>query len=203
MVLRYDTRSRVSTYTQSWVSNADPDFGVFESIATVTLSTSTGSVTFSSIPQTYKHLQVRVLCKTDRPTYSIDEVYFHMNSDSGSNYAAHNLLGDGASATSAGVASLTQMRYGIFLPSTTTVHASMFGVAIIDILDYANTNKYKTVRSLHGYDTNNTATTYVGRATLSSGLWMSTAAITSFAMIPITGPNFVQYSQFALYGIKA
>lgn len=202
MTLRYDTRSRVSTYTQSWVGG-EPDFGAFESIGTVTLSSSTGSVGFSGIPQTYKHLQVRVLCKTDRPTYSIDEVFFRMNSDSGSNYAAHNLSGDGSSATSAGVSTQALMRYGIFSPSTTTVHASMFGVAIIDILDYANTNKYKTVRTLHGYDTNATATSYYGNATLSSGLWMSTAAITNFTMIPLTGPNFVQYSHFALYGIKA
>ena len=37
MTLRYDSRSRVSTYTQSWVSNADPDFGAYESIATTTV----------------------------------------------------------------------------------------------------------------------------------------------------------------------
>ena len=61
MTLRYDSRSRVSTYTQTWVSNADPDFGAFESIATTLVSSAVSSVTFSSIPQTYKHLQIRSL----------------------------------------------------------------------------------------------------------------------------------------------
>jgi hypothetical protein len=199
-------RSRRGSTNQAdgyWRGGGIVEFSSFESIATVTVgSGGIGSISFSSIPQTYKHLQVRALCKTNRPTYAIDEVYFSINGDGGSNYAAHNVQSDGASASSAGVTSQTLVRYGIFPSSTTSVHASMFSVAIIDLVDYTNTNKYKTVRSLHGYDTNATATTYYGYTVLSSGLWMNTNAITTFTIVPLSGPNFVEYSQFALYGIK-
>jgi hypothetical protein len=68
----------------------------------------------------------------------------------------------------------------------------------MDILDYANTNKYKTVRTLSGYDLNNA--TY-GALRSYSGLWMNTNAITSIKFYA-DGVNLAQYSQFALYGIK-
>lgn len=104
MTLRYDARSRVSTYTQSWVTNADPDFGAFESIATsVVGSGGVSSVTFSSIPAGYKHLQLRGMGQTNRGTYGIDELGIRFNGDTASNYSAHMVLGDGASASSLSV----------------------------------------------------------------------------------------------------
>jgi len=64
MTLRYDTRSRVSTYTQTWVSGLEPEFGSFDSIATTTIgATAASEIIFSSIPQTYKHLQIRGLIR--------------------------------------------------------------------------------------------------------------------------------------------
>jgi hypothetical protein len=77
--------------------------------------------------------------------------------------------------------------------------ASIFGVAVCDILDYTNTNKYKTVRSLSGHDQNGS-----GYVTLMSGSWRNTAAITSITILRDSGgANLTQYSQFALYGIKS
>jgi hypothetical protein len=66
----------------------------------------------------------------------------------------------------------------------------------MDILDYANTNKYKTTRTLIGRDRNG-----AGIMLFHSGLYQSTNAITSLKFFPSTG-NFAQYTQFALYGIK-
>lgn len=66
----------------------------------------------------------------------------------------------------------------------------------MDVLDYKNTNKYKTSRFLSGYDANGS-----GVIMLNSELWMSTAAITSIT-IDNTGSNFAQYSSFALYGVR-
>ena len=66
---------------------------------------------------------------------------------------------------------------------------------IIDILDYANTSKYKTVRIALGSDRNGS-----GEVGLFSGLWQSTAAVTTIAIN--CGQNYTTTSQFALYGIK-
>jgi hypothetical protein len=66
---------------------------------------------------------------------------------------------------------------------------------VTDIIDYANTNKYKTLRSLGGTDRNGT-----GEIQLASGLWMNTTAISSIQIT--TGANFTTTTQFALYGVK-
>jgi hypothetical protein len=47
-----------------------------------------------------------------------------------------------------------------------------------------------------GFDANGS-----GYVSLGSGLWMNTAAVTSIKLSPYSG-TFVQYTQFALYGIK-
>ena len=194
MTLRYDSRSRVSTYTQSWVSNADPDFGVFESIGTTTLSSSTASVTFSSIPQTYKHLQIRVFARGDRPSPS-DYCNFQFNGDTASNYQEHQLYGIGSTPVSG--SDNVQTYINTMNITGASAAASTFGVCVLDILDYASTNKYKTTRHLTGWD-NNTAN---GVVSFESGHWRSTNAITSIRFFPL-GANFVQYSSIALYGIK-
>ena len=193
MTLRYDTRSRVSTYTQSWVANADPDFGVFESITTTTLSTATSSVAFSSIPETYKHLQIRGIARSSRAAFASDPLLIQVNSDTATNYSWHYLVGDGSSASSN--AGATQSSMTNYLIANNTV-SNVFGAFVIDVLDYANTNKYKTFRSLMGVDNNG-----AGWIALNSGNWRSTSAITSITLTAQNG-NLMQYSSFALYGIK-
>ena len=196
MTLRWDQRSRVSTYTQSWVTNADPDFGVFESIATITLNSSTSLLSFASIPQTYKHLQLRVIGKTDR-VLNRDSFRIQFNSDATtSNYRTHFIVGDG---TSPGSAEEGNTAGGVYYRLTGNSGATdIFGASIIDILDYTNTNKYKTTRCFGGEDVNGTN----GEVYLGSSVWMSSSAITSFLVVPNIGTNFMQYSSFALYGIK-
>ena len=117
------------------------------------------------------------------------------NSDTGSNYSRHQLNGDGTSATADAGTSTTSMQINRFTASSAT--ANNFGVLVADILDYSNTNKYKTVRTLGGYDDNGS-----GFITLNSGLWMSTSAVSTITLISINAANFAQYSSFALYGIK-
>jgi hypothetical protein len=75
--------------------------------------------------------------------------------------------------------------------------ANAYGVSIVDILDYANTNKYKTFRSLAGQDQNSSS----GRIVFVSGLWQSTSAITTLDLNLESG-LWNQYSSVALYGIK-
>ncbi len=170
----------------------------YESIATTTVgSGGSATVTFSSIPATYTHLQIRGISKnTENASNSAyDTIIF--NSDSGNNYSVHTLRGSGAAVTSDAYTTRANMLY-FGTPRSAAGVANMFSASIVDILDYANTSKYKTIRVLAGADVNNQTGTTFG---LSSGSWRSTSAVTSIT-IGTSGFNFAQYTQFALYGIK-
>ena len=164
----------------------------YESISTVTVgSGGSATVTFSSIPSTYTHLQIRGITRNESVT---DETRIRFNSDTGSNYAYHRLRGTGsaASATAASTVSYIELPFASYSGTT----ASVYGAVVIDILDYANTNKYKTIRQLGGTDLNGS-----GTLEFISGLWQNTNAITSISIFPSSG-DINEYSQFALYGIK-
>jgi len=116
------------------------------------------------------------------------------NSDTGSNYSQHYLGGGGSSTYAGGVANYTYIPAISILQDGNT--ANVFATSIIDILEYANTNTFKTTRTLNGYDANGS-----GEILLGSGNWRSTSAISTIVFSPSSG-SFKQYSQFALYGIK-
>lgn len=173
----------------------------YESIATQTVGAGgVTSITFSSIPSTYKHLQLRCFVQETRATYGIAEMLLQFNGDSGANYSRHNVWGDGANAQANSQTSITSIWIGDGTLGTDT--GGTFGCSIIDILDYANTNKNKTTRSLNGVDLNGTVAAFGGRVGLSSGLWMNTSAVNSIKLLPNGGSDFREYSSFALYGIK-
>ena len=167
----------------------------YESISTVTVGAGGASnIEFSSIPSTYTHLQIRGIARTTATSATGDFFAVTFNSDTGANYSYHQLVGTGTATTALAGASGNStyiQRFG-----TATQSSGIFGSAVTDILDYTNTNKYKTLRFLGGMDSNGDGWIVYG-----SGLWLSTSAITT---IKLTSPNgnFVQYSQFALYGIK-
>ena len=176
----------------------DGPYGAFDSLATVTLSTSTASITFAGIPSGYKHLQIRFMATTVRPTYGIDGLYINLNSDFAANYTLHNINGNGAVANSGGGGGQTAA-YMDFVLGTTV--ANYPGLGIIDILDYADINKNKVLRALGGCDNNGLIAGYPGRINYLSSAWLNTAAITSLTFTPVNN-NFSQYSSFALYGVK-
>jgi hypothetical protein len=169
----------------------------FESIATATGTGSAGNITFSSIPSTYQHLQIRALAQ-DTATQNFASVYYlRFNSDSGANYAWHNLSGDGTNVAATGYASFNEIYLSNSASRSGTTQT--MGVSIIDILDYKNTSKNKTVRAFSGVD-NNLASSGSYYVMSISGLWMSTAAISSITLIP--NNSFSTRTTFALYGIK-
>ena len=161
--------------------------GAYESIATTTLGSSAATVVFSSIPATYTHLQLRLMTK-DATTAAT--ILLQANSDTGTNYVWHRLRGDGS--TVAATNSLSQVGAAIGQQAS-----AQFGATIADILDYANTNKYKTSRGLSGYDENGS-----GAVGLWSGLWMNTSAISTLTVRTGGGTNIAVGSHLALYGIK-
>ena len=168
----------------------------YESIATTTVgSGGAATITFSSIPATYTHLQLRMLTRGN--STSGFQIKTNFNNDSGNNYSpSHFLEGDGATVAAgvAGGTSVTRIQTYASPKSSTT--ANVFGGFVIDILDYANTNKYKTLRHFGGFDANGS-----GFIDLDSGLWMSTSAINRID-VTTGATSFAQYSSFALYGIK-
>jgi hypothetical protein len=167
--------------------------GAYDSLSSITLSASASSVTFSNIPSTYTHLQIRATARCDAAV-TIRNSSIRFNGDSATNYSVHELSASGSgSGGSAGYATQAEME-GFLVPGT-SFGASVFGVTVIDILDYAKTNKYKTLRALSGVDNNGSGSIY-----MYSGSWRNTAAITSINLAPSS--NYVQYSSFALYGIK-
>jgi hypothetical protein len=168
----------------------------YESIQTVSVGTAQSTISFSSIPATYTHLQIRgILRNTASGTGSLD-LYMRFNSDSTSNYRAYKQIGgDGSSAFAAASGLATVIGPNYFLKDGST--ANVYAVWICDIIDYKNTNKYKVARSLSGQDLNGS-----GHFRFFSGLWRSTSAITSIDLTVETGTNFQSYSHFALYGIK-
>jgi hypothetical protein len=174
----------------------------YESIATVLVgSGGSATISFTSIPSTYKHLQIRGIARSTRADFAIDQLYTRFNSDTGSNYSWHTLVGQGSGSATANWAS-TQTSISVGEGSFGTTTGGTFGGGVVDILDYTNTNKYKTVRSLSGVDLNGTIAGYGGWVALTSGLWRSGSAVTSIVLTPSVGTTFTQYSSFALYGIK-
>lgn len=168
----------------------------YSSIATTTLGSTTSSVTFSNIPQSFKHLQIRMYGRTDRG-YSgnpYDGVYLQYNG----NYPSK---GHGIAAfdnfTSLPAYSET---YLAFLPdSGGSFNTNVYGAFIIDILDYNKSNKNKTTRVFGGFSAN--ASQY-GAVSLASLLHDSANPITSITLTSAFGTNFLAHSKFALYGIK-
>ena len=166
--------------------------GAYDALSTVTVpSGGLASVTFAGIPNTYKHLQIR--CSTLRTTNP--GILMQINGDAtAGNYPQHILYGDGASAAAyADITNYTGFVWGANDLGTTTIP----GIGIIDILDYANTSKLKTFRSLTGTDKNGS-----GTIAFASGFnKVITSAITSITFNG-AGANFNQNSTFTLYGVK-
>jgi hypothetical protein len=170
--------------------------GDYESIATVTVgSGGAASVSFTGIPSTYQHLQVRFLGRSSLNNGgSSVNLYYRFNNDTASNYSQHTLRGDGANVYASGSASQGAMYAGAGIADAGST-ASVFSGGVMDVLDYSNTNKNKTVRVLNGFDRNGG-----GQIVFSSGAWYATTAVNRLDLT--TDSNWVEYTTFALYGIK-
>jgi len=172
--------------------------GSFESIATLTASGSPASLTFSSIPATYKTLQIRGISK-DVNAGNASSVKLRFNGDTGSNYACFDATGDGSSVYGSAVSSQTSIPCGTAgTISSDVVFSGFYGANIMDFIDYASTSKYKTVKGITGSEG---ATYNPHKVSPFSGLWLSTAAISSITILAAT-TAIADGTVFSLYGIK-
>lgn len=186
-------RTRPSTLVGAWVGNGlVTNLGDFESIATYSSINGLNTVTFSNIPQTFKHLQIRTSTVATTDGY----IESRFNTDSGSNYAWHILTGQGSAASASAQTSQNKLRITAFNNQMDTTNPY---VSITDILDYTNTNKHTTIRTLSGKDSNG-----AGDINLISGVWLNSAAVTSIELFlsPSSGKTYLTGSHIALYGIK-
>lgn len=174
--------------------------GRFDSIATInaTGSDGGGGHRFANIPQTYRHLQVRVLIRSTRAA-ATDFLFLRLNTDSSSSYAWHALSTNGTTVTAVGYATgaTTYMAFSGLdnLPGASNT-ANVFGAFIIDILDYSNASRNKIVRAFGGFDNNSS-----GVISLGSGLWVNTAAVSDISLgSGVAVPTL--YTTYALYGIR-
>ena len=165
----------------------------YESIATIIASGSESSVTFSSIPQTFTHLQLRYM-SSDARTISNSPIDLRFNGSSATAYNKHYIQGDGTGGASGNELNTSHIRLeggGSSSPS------QAFGIGITDILDYTSTTKTKSILQIAGVDKGNE-----GFVRVNAGQWYaSPTAITSITLIPLV-PNLRSGSHFALYGIK-
>ena len=161
----------------------------FDTLGSVLVGSSgQASITFSNIPQTYTHLQVRGINLSSSANNFIS---CNFNGDNGNNYSIHAFEGTGVAANSYYQSSYGKTGLGLTGGTTTP------GAFVMDILDYTNTGKNTMVRGINGNDANGTS--YVD---LMSSAWNNTAAVTSIVITHGAAVNFNQYSRFSLYGIK-
>lgn len=190
------TRLTTNGLTGTKYDIASADNYYMEPIATTLVgSGGVSSLTFSNIPNTYKHLQIRNIGREQTSGGGLfNGLFATFNSDTSSSYAQHYIRGSGSAAQAGASTSEAFMGLGGIVQDGNA--ASIFGAGVIDILDYANTSKYKTVRTLFGYDANGS-----GYIVFASNLWQSTSPVTSITITPANGIG--QHSRFSLYGIKA
>lgn len=192
-----------TNYSSFLAGNAAFNPSKYESIATVTLSSAASNVEFTSIPNTYKHLQIRWIARGSyNSANNIINLHTQLNGDSSGNYNWHYMQTDGATF-SAGAATGSMVSVLLSYLPAKLYEAGMMGAGVVDILDYTNANKFKTIRSFGGCDTNNTGTEK-GQLAFTSGTWRSLNAITSIKMACASDltSGLEPYTQFALYGIK-
>jgi hypothetical protein len=165
-----------------------------------TVTGSPASITFSSIPSTYKHLQIRGI---SRDFYSASQAAFNVlmrfNNDSGTNYTDHRIWGTGSGVSAYGSTGSSSIVIPYSSSSSNSSNTTAYGASICDILDYTSTTKNKTVKIFSGFDFNTASADY--RVSLNSGLWLNTNAITTITLLPgVTAFN--AGTTFALYGMK-
>lgn len=166
-------------------------------IQTITVpSTSASSITFSSIPQTYTDLHIKMSTRCDGGTNGVlGAVRF--NGDTATNYSDKVMYTNGNTSTGGSTNTGGTYSFAGSHPGTSS-GTYYFGANDMYIINYT-LGRWKGWHSDGGGESS-TAGSYMAVA---SGIWMNTAAITSITLFPGGGYNFVQNSVFSLYGIKS
>ena len=150
-------------------------------------STNLSYIEFTSIPSTYKHLQLRFFGGFN--TSNASGLTYINGDTTNSNYYSHHMQGNGSAASSQNY----NVPYNPIANGNTALTPSSY---TMDFLDYTSTAKRKVIRSLGGYDANGTGQIY-----FSSVLWNNTAAINAIRIQCDGGYSWTNGVRAALYGI--
>jgi hypothetical protein len=165
----------------------------YKLISSSTLTATTANVTFSSIPQTFTDLVLR-LSSRETPAGPTTTFYLKFNSLTtgySDTFIRTASASPGSSRNSGGSA------FELGADPAATATASTFGNGEIYIPNYAGST-YKPVRA-YTVSPNNSSVAGDTDVRIDASLLSNTAAITS---ITVMGANFVADSSFYLYGIK-
>lgn len=168
----------------------------FYSIATATATGSETSLTFTSIPATWKSLHLRSTVLDNLAQGRAFRVRF--NGDTGTNYTVLTIGGAGAGLGTFGAtsASVGYIEYGYYGGSTSSGYPT---ISMIDVIDYANTSKLKTGKTSWGTLSPSGNNPEVG---LNTFTWNSTTAISSITVTVDSGTAFANGTTVSLYGVK-
>ena len=174
----------------------------YEAIATLSGNGSSDTITFTSIPSTYKHLQIRGVNVVNYGNTDYGNGGLRFNGDTGGNYTNHSIRGywDGSTGNKQGINyTLGTITYGMIFNCFLNQNQDSVFPTVIDILNYKDTNNRKVARAYGG----STYSTQGARAIIqgASMFWDSTSAITSISLFASNG-NWNAKTKFTLYGIK-
>lgn len=174
--------------------------GDFVQIASAVVDVSgTASVTFSSIPATFTHLQMRWIASPN--TANSQDLLMRFNGDTAANYTTHMMYGQGSTAVTYNETSQTSLRVATAAGSTNLSGA--FCAGVMDIADYVSTSKNKTFRALIGFDTNaGSANIAYGGIQFQSGFWFKTPEAVNSISLTVSSGLVKEFSSFALYGVR-
>lgn len=156
-----------------------PAGSTYTPIATTTLGSNTPSYTFSSIPSTYTDLIIVINGTAD------NNIQARFNGDTGSNYSATRIQGDGSTASSSRFTNTT---------SIVGSYSSTTQASIWQFMNYSNTTTNKTALNRGGSGSD--------RVEAYVGTWRNTAAINSITMLSGSG-NLLSGMTLTLYGIAS
>jgi hypothetical protein len=164
----------------------------YEPISTITLTSTAGIITFSSIPQTYTDL---VMIQSARVTSAYDITAIRINSVT-TNYSGVYIEGNGSGATSGSGNAEISMRAG-YVPGTS--YGNEWSSEIYNFLNYSNTTTLKTGLSRTSFTNSPAGFNTQAKITLIP----TTSAITQITSQTANGASWAIGSTFTLYGIKA
>lgn len=154
-------------------------------LANITLASTQTTVTFSSIPNTFRDLVLTV--EGPALTSGDGDLFATINGDTGANYSRVYMLGDGGSAASGSNSGEAQLRFGYYGPNR--------HFTIANFMDYSATDRHKTVLSR----SNNPSGAVFGWASR----WANTSAITTLLIDTTSAGSFAAGTTLNLYGIAS
>ena len=179
------------------ISSSYAQRGSYESIASFTATQNTTTISFTSIPATYKHLEVRYVARRTGGAGSFSDLALRMNSVSSNSYDYQYIYAEnGGTPSHYGQFGVDRLTAGMVTAPSSPANYFAAGYTIIP--EYASTNREKTIQFFCGQQTQTSDknATYLGVSN-----YRSTSAVNRLDFY--TGGDFIAGTTFSLYGIKA